>query len=392
MSNNENIGFNSLLIKIYELSLFSLCFTYCLSTIYIFDNNNLVNILNIAIQAVSYPILIILILNSKYSQKEFFLIFIVGILLVNEFFHNYSTNWLRYFLLFLASQKIPFTKILKTLLSAFVSIFILGIFLYILGISNAGIARREAVTFGFTQPNILAMIIITINLIIFILYREYKIFDFLLALGSIIFISLFLKTQTAAIVLILFPLIYIFVKREIRLNNRFALLVIEGSQILILLITCLLLFLYPKTIYDPFRTKIDTLFSYRPYLNYNNVMQYGFSLFGRQINIFNTSDYAYNYFGGFLSNQRYNTVDNSYIIQLISIGIITIIPVYIFYIKMIKKAIKNHRYAVITVAILCCFYAFIENNYNEAYYFFPFFYLMSIDDLSSVNFGCLDGK
>ena len=386
MKNNENIAFNSLLASVYELCLFFLCFTYCLSTIYIFNNNDVVNNINTAVQLISYPLLIILILNSNYSREELLWIFIVSVILISEFYHNHSTNWIRYFLLFLASKKISFSRILKTLLLAFTSTLFIGIFLYIFNISNSGMGRRGALSFGFTQPNILAMIIITINLLTFTLYRIYKFYNTLLALISILFISFFLKTQTATIVLILFPLIYFFVKKEVNRNNKAAILVIRGSQIIMLLFTCLLLFLYPKTIYDPFRTKLDILFSYRPYLNYNNFMQYGLSLFGHQVNAFNTSYYAYNYFGGFLSNEKYNTIDSAYLIQLVSIGIVTIIPVYVFYIKMINKAIRNRRYIIISVAIVCCLYAFTENNYNEAYYFFPFFYLMSIDDLSSAYF------
>lgn len=386
MNNNENKAFDNLLTNVYELCLFFLCFTYCLSTIYIFNNNDIVNNINIFIQLISYPLLIILILNSNYSREELLCIFIVSVILISEFCHNHSTNWIRYFLLFLASKKAPFSKILKTLLFAFIFIFLIGIFLYIFNISNSGMGRRGAISLGFTQPNILAMIIITINLLMFTLCKEYRFRNTLLALISIFIISFFLKTQTATVVLVLFPLMYLFVKKEVNANNKVALLLIKGSQIIMLLFTCLLLFLYPKTIYDPFRTKLDILFSYRPYLNYNNFMQYGLSLFGHQVNAFNTSSYAYNYFGGFLSNEKYNTIDSAYIIQLISIGIVTIIPIYIFYIKMINKAIKNKRYIIITVAIVCCLYAFVENNYNEAYYFFPFFYLMSIDDLPSSSF------
>lgn len=382
MSNNliaKKITPSSKIALVYNICLFFLCFTYSLSTIYVFSENTIINTINLAVQIISYPILILLIIDAEYTLKEYLVIFLVATIFLLEFYFNKSTNWLRYLLLILASRKVKFDKILLTLLLSFSSIFFIGCFLYLLGISNAGIGRRDAISVGFIQPNTLSMIIVTIVFLVLCLQKKLKTSGLTMIAIAIIFISIFTKTQTASLVLIGLPFVYLWVRRGINKDKKFSQLIMQGSQILVLVFTCLLLYLYPKSAFNPFRNVIDEFFTYRPYLNYNNFMKYGITLFGQKINFFDTANLAYNYLTGLVSNQRYNTVDSAYVTQLLAIGIVTIIPIYIFYIQVIKKAIKNKRYMLVTVAILCSCYAFLENNYNEAYYFFPYFYLMSLD-------------
>ena len=364
---------------IYNLCLFLLCFTYSLSTIYFFSTNTTVNIINLAAQLISYPILVMLTIDAGYSVKEYIIIFLVITIFLLEFYFNRSTSWLRYLLLILASRKVKFDDILRTLLISFSTIFLIGFFLYLMGISDAGIGRRNGISFGFIEPNTVSMIIITIIFLILCLQKRLKVSSLVMILVTIIFVNIFTKTQTAALVLILLPFLYLWVKRGIDKDKSFSKFIMKAFQILVMIFTCLLLYLYPQAIFNPFRNIVDGFFSYRPYLNYNNFVKYGLSLFGQKIDFFDTANLAYNYLTGSLSNQRYNTVDSAYVTQLLTIGIITIIPIYMAYIQLIKKAIKNKRYMLITVAILCSCYAFLENNYNEAYYFFPYFYLLSAD-------------
>ena len=101
-------------------------------------------------------------------------------------------------------------------------------------------------------------------------------------------------------------------------------------------ISVLLVVIYPMKIYNPLRTPVDEILSYRPYLNFNNIMEYGISIWGRKIDIFNTSEYAYNHYLGFLSNVKYNTVDNAYILGLIT-GIIPLLIKMLCFILVQKK-------------------------------------------------------
>ncbi len=369
--------------SVYGICLFLLSFTYGLSTIYIFSDNNVVHTLNIAIQCLIYPILIIIIFRTKYTLREIYLSISVVIIFTVTMYYTHSTSSFRYLLLFLASKNTKFTTILKSLLFSFSLILFLGLSLYIFRISNAGIGRRGAVALGFIQPNITSMIIITIFLLYLTLKNKLKISYVIWGLLLVLFIAIVLKSRTSIIMLILLPFIYSFVKKSINKNKTMSKYLMEYFQIVMLITTCAFLYFYPQSYFNPFRNWLDNFFSYRLYLNYNNVMQYGISLLGRRIDVFDTTNYAYNYFTGFMSNIKYNTVDCAYIMQLINGGIISMIPMYLYYIAMVKKAIRKKKYMVITISIICCLYAFLENNYNEAYYFFPYFYLMSIDNLPS---------
>ena len=119
-----NYNKNDVKVSLYSFCLFVLTFTYALSSIYIFSQNDVVHNINIFVQFLIYPILLFLITKCKYSLKQIIIILLVGIILTLEFCHNHSTNWLRYLLLFIASKNTNFTKIVKTLLLAFSSVFL----------------------------------------------------------------------------------------------------------------------------------------------------------------------------------------------------------------------------------------------------------------------------
>ena len=91
------------------------------------------------------------------------------------------------------------------------------------------------------------------------------------------------------------------------------------------------------------------------------------------------------------------TCDCSYMASLIIMGLIPTIIVMIGYILLIKKAIKNHDYMIISVAVLLALYSFTESRMLEIYCNFVYFYLFSnnyksrISDDGIIKWRKLDG-
>lgn len=69
------------------------------------------------------------------------------------------------FLLIIASKNIPYRKILNVCRKALTFVLGLGIFLFLIGISNSGISRRGASGLGFGHPNVTAQLIMIIILL-----------------------------------------------------------------------------------------------------------------------------------------------------------------------------------------------------------------------------------
>lgn len=369
--------------QLYQLSLGVMVFFYGLRQIHVFSDNQFIKYCNMVVQLIACFFLIYIILkwsctlNVKWIK---YILIVIGIILIG-LAHSHSIGWLRYFLLILAARNIRYKEILKTLASVFLFVFLFSSILYFLGVSDAGIARKNAVGIGFIHPNIAALLVTTLLFLWIGLKNKInnKIF---LAIGAVaLLIGMVLKTQVAIICLILFPVIYFIIKNGCAKEVKIIKFLVQSAQLIVFSITLLLVKIYPLNIYNSFRNRIDQLFSYRIYMNYNNVMKFGISMWGQDVQIYNVNEYAYNYFGGFLSNQKYNTVDNSYIIGLITIGIVPMLLMFICYIAVIRKAWNHKNYFIMTVLVLFSAYAFIENGCNEAFYVFPYFYLLASDDM-----------
>ena len=73
-----NYNKNDVKVSLYSFCLFVLTFTYALSSIYIFSQNDVVHNINIFVQFLIYPILLFLITKCKYSLKQIIIILLVG--------------------------------------------------------------------------------------------------------------------------------------------------------------------------------------------------------------------------------------------------------------------------------------------------------------------------
>lgn len=368
-------------ISLFSITLYIMVFFYGIKQIELFSNNIIVNFLNQGVQAVGMFLLLYIIFNKKVNLKLFYKIIFCVIILLIGIFASGGIGWLRYFLLIIAARNRKFSEIIKTIFYAFMSVMLISVALYLLRMSGNKVYRRNGISLGFIHPNIAALIVITIIFLYIANKNVMKTNQVFLVLISAVFGFFVLKTRVTVIILLMFPIIYKIIVNSVKRKNK----VVEGILCIFQLVMCVISYLmtviYPLPIYDKFRTTIDMALSYRPYLNFNNISKYGVSLFGSNVTIYNNTDYAFNYFKSMVSNQKFNTVDNAYIMQLITVGIVPMILMFLCFFMVMKKAWKNKNYTVLAISVCFSIYGLIENGCNEAYYFFTFFYLLAIDDI-----------
>lgn len=368
--------------QLYQLALGTMAFFYGLKQIYIFSSSSLIEICNDVVQLVAYFILIYLILHRSFKSKWMKYAFMAIVVIFIGMEQSNSTSWLRYFLLIIAARDISYKKIMRTLASVYMCVFALSCILYMFGISDSGIARRAAISLGFSHPNGASLMLIVIIFLFLCSKNSITYQRVLIVYGMAALIGTVLKTRVAVVCLLISPILYVIIKHGCENNKKIIKFFSCGSQLIVFLISVLLVVLYPLRIYDPFRSALDILFMYRPYLNFNNIMRYGVSLWGQNVTLYNTNEYVYNYYGGFVTNQKFNTVDNAYIAGLITIGIIPMIMLFICFIAVTNKAWVNKNYTILTISVCFSMYAFIESACNEAFYMFPYFYLLAFDDIN----------
>ena len=369
-------------VSIFSIILYMMVFFYGIKQIELFNNNIIVNYLNQGVQAVGMFLLLYIIVSKKVSMKLFYRIIFCVIILMIGIFASQGFGWLRYFLLIVAARNRKFSEIIKTIFYAFMSVMGISVVLYLLRMSGNKIYRRNGISLGFIHPNIAALIIITIIFLYIAKKNVMKTNQVFLVLISAVLGFFVLKTRVTVIILLLVPIIYKVIVNSIKRKNQFVEKFLCIFQLLMCGISYLMTIIYPLPIYNKFRTPIDMALSYRPYLNFNNISKYGVSLFGNNVTIYNNTDYAFNYFKSMVSNQKFNTVDNAYIMQLITVGVVPMLLMFICFFMVMKKAWRNKNYTVLTISVCFSIYGLIENGCNEAYYFFTFFYLLAIDDVA----------
>lgn len=363
--------------KLIYIILFLLVFMNKLTTIYVFSQ---MEFLGTAIEFVQVPMyggLIYIIAQKKYSLKELMTFLVVGILLLIGYVVSGQAAYFKGFLLIIASKNIPYRKILNVCRKALTFVLGLGIFLFLIGISNSGISRRGASGLGFGHPNVTAQLI----MIIILLWTSEKagklkpIHYIGIELGGLI-TFLLTDSKTSTIVILLIPLVMVFSEKIMSRTwySKVPKFLMTYSQLLVILFTYLSArFLETSNMLKT----LDLFFTNRLFLNYYVLNKFGIKLFGQNVTLRDNSGTIYNNIHGW-----YNwsvTCDCSYMVTLLVMGLIPTVIILIGYILLMKKAIKRHNYMIMSVALLLAIYSFCESQMLEVYSSFVYFYLIADD-------------
>lgn len=363
--------------KLIYIILFLLVFMNKLTTIYVFSQMEFLGTVIEFVQVPMYGGLIYIIAQKKYSLKELMTFLVVGILLLIGYVVSGQAAYFKGFLLIIASKNIPYRKILNVCRKALTFVLGLGIFLFLIGISNSGISRRGASGLGFGHPNVTAQLI----MIIILLWTSEKtgklkpIHYIGIELGGLI-TFLLTDSKTSTIVILLIPLVMVFSEKIMSRTwySKVPKFLMTYSQLLVILFTYLSArFLETSNMLKT----LDLFFTNRLFLNYYVLNKFGIKLFGQNVTLRDNSGTIYNNIHGW-----YNwsvTCDCSYMVTLLVMGLIPTVIILIGYILLMKKAIKRHNYMIMSVALLLAIYSFCESQMLEVYSSFVYFYLIADD-------------
>ena len=363
--------------KLIYIILFLLVFMNKLTTIYVFSQMEFLGTVIDFVQVPMYGGLIYIIVQKKYSLKELMTFLVVGILLLIGYVVSGQAAYFKGFLLIIASKNIPYRKILNVCRKALTFVLGLGIFLFLIGISNAEILRRGASGLGFGHPNVTAQLI----MIIILLWAsekagKLKLIHYIgIELGGLI-TFLLTDSKTSTIVILLKPLVMVFSEKIMSRTwySKVPKFLMTYSQLLVTLFT----YLSARFIETSNMLKmLDLVFTNRLFLNYYALNKFGIKLFGQNVTLRDNSGTIYNNIHGW-----YNwnvTCDSSYMVTLLVMGLIPTVIILIGYILLMKKAIKRHNYMIMSVALLLAIYSFCESQMLEVYSSFVYFYLIADD-------------
>lgn len=366
-------------VKLIYIIIFVLVLVGRLPTIYVFSQMKYINLFINSIQLPMYGGLIYIIMQKKYTTKELLLFSMVGVVLLLGYRYSGQAAYFKGFLLIIAVKDLPYREILNECRKALMIVLIMGITLYLMGISDSGLTRRGIGGCGFVHPNVTAQLI----MIIFLLYSSekaglFKLIDYvLIELGGIISFAL-TGSRTSTIIICLIPVV-LFIGKSI-IEHAYSGMVLRMFMIYSQLIVMMFTYLSVEFLENSIILKeLDLILSNRLFLNYYSLNKFGIKLFGQNVNLTDNSGTIYNNIRG-MGNWSV-TCDCSYMVSLIIMGLIPTIIVMVGFVILMKKAIKRRNYMVMSMAFLLALYSFNESQMIEIYSFFVYFYIKANDNI-----------
>lgn len=362
-------------VNIFELSLVTLVFINELSKIYLFSQLEVFPTLVKVIEWIIYLGLLCVILQKKVKAKELIIIALLAAMLLIGYLQSGMAVFFRGLLLIVAAKGIPYKRIVHICRIAMCSSFVLALLMFFVGISNSGVARRGYYALGYIHPNIAAQVMFIICLLwLAEIGSHASIKHYILC--EIYGLAIFLTTgsRTPSILIMIAPIMIEIIKQLMIKNaiGKNLSTLLKLSQVIILIFSYVTAVILP---YNELVNRLDLFFSNRIFLNYYSLAKYGLKLFGQNVVLQDNSGTVYNNI-----RNMYNwnvTVDNSYIVSLIIMGIIPTIIFVCGYILIINKGIKNRNYMVCGIAVLIAIYSFSESQMLEIYNNFVYFYIFA---------------
>lgn len=367
-------NYNDRVLNIYNGVIFALVLISVLQRNVLLSNSLVFDRVCQGIEILSYFILIVVIINKKYPTKILVMITIIGAVLFYGYVKSGMAVFFRSLLLIMASRKIDYNKILRTMQHAIICGVAISTVLYVMGLAPdyVSVYHYEGMGFGFGGGNAIGELVsIYIMMECYIRTIKNRKINCLVILIVGVLTLVFSTSKTATIIIIGTPLllkmshkIFDKSKRKIR---RFLAYMVNPFLFLFAYVTAML---FPV---NQFVQKLDLVLTNRFFLNWYALTKYPLTLFGQEVSLHDTG--VYNAVRG-IGNITV-TVDNSYVLSLASLGLIPSIIFSIGYILVVRKAIQNNNTALVGIAILLCAYGFSEVQMIDVYDNFVYLSLMA---------------
>jgi uncharacterized membrane protein len=290
---------------------------------------------------------------------------ILGFLLFVSYVNSGMAVYFRSLLLIFASKDEKFVDLIKTMFVSMLFGIIISLIIYAFGLAPDLINEYnyEGIGLGFGLGNIIGeLLCICIMMGCYISVSEGKKLNLIILAIISALIFIITTSKTATIISFLTPYVIMACKKiyHLKRKNCFPNILVYALNPFLIGFAYFSAMLYP---YSDFIQKIDLLLTNRIFLNYYAFEKYSPKIFGQIASLHDTGVYNVVRDIGNITV----TVDNTYALSLIELGIIGTIIFSIGYIIVIKKAINYGNYAIIAIAVLLCLYGFTEVKMIEIY-------------------------
>lgn len=344
-------------VSLYEVSLCLLVFSNDITRLSVWSAGSWVDTIVNVIQLGIYLLLFVLIIKRRFSTETFMLVALSLVLFVIGFLTTRDAVYIRDLLLIVAAKDIPFNCIVKSIRYSLTIVVVVALLSVVFGCVDVEVYRRGGYALGFAHPN-QAALTLTIILLLWLAERHdsLKASDLLLACCAT-FVTYYLTRSRTALLLSVFAVgVSALYKQHPRLKMRKAFLVfIVFLPVISLLFTVLTAYLLPSS---RIVNHLDLLLSNRIFLNWYAIGHHGMSLFGQIVDLTEGSGTTYNEIRGIWNSLI--TVDNSYTLSLVSLGIMPTLVFTAWCCHAQKTIVAKGDYFLLLIAGLFYVYGLTE--------------------------------
>lgn len=286
-------------------------------------------------------------ITSSYDWKT--TIIMIILFLCSIFSYSIFKDFiiLKFLILLFSLKKMDFDELIKKDITIKISLTLLLILLFILGLTNSQtFIRNESLRYslGFTHPNTAGFYFMIIAFELIYLYRGKikKTYIFYLILLAIMVNELTgSRSSVISIILLSIFLLYYKYSKCRLLNNKIIKFVVRNSFFILMLFSFIVTMKYQSG--TSLAIKLNSILSGR------------LSLFS-----FYVSRYNIMVFGNDLITKGNMTLDNSYLYLLLKFGIISFLVYYLLYRQKIMELYQNKDYVFIFIILTLMIYGLME--------------------------------
>lgn len=319
-----------------------------------------VNVLQLCL----YALLVIDLVRRKYPFSTYLAVGMSAAVFLLGWLQTHDSVFIRDVLLIVAARDTPFEKTVHTMRITMSLVVCIGILTVVFGFVGLGVYRRGGVSLGFAHPNQLALMLTVIALMWLAERRKYLTGKDL-TFATIWALVTYLITRSRTPLLLMMAVIILGVV-QVRNPGRHVgkVLAIMAPLVPIL---CLL-FTYMTAVLLPlsqFVNQLDLLLSNRIWLNWYAFSHYDITMFGQVIDLTAGTGTVYNEIRGVWNSSI--TVDNTYTLSLLSLGLIPTLGFVCWNTFSLKRAVNSGDFYLVVLGIVLCVYGITEAQMMDVY-------------------------
>ena len=346
---------------------------YFKRTYLVASNPSALNALDLAEWPIYIFIFINGIINAKYKIRDLILILGVGCIFLLGYASTGYAELLKAMMIVVALKKVDYQELFDAMYRILVFSIVLTLLLYLSGLSDAGIQRRDANALGYAQANSVGYVLMVLTLLTIVKKDKVSSRNKIL-LVLLNFAGFIISDSRTGFYLACFALlfannrIYALIKRNWLIQN-----ILTIFPVILMIATIRTAILYET---NAFVQVLDVLFSARIAMNNYILTHDDITLLGQRTE-----------YHGFMSESTYNpvtggwshfmTFDSAYMGLIIEFGLLATVVIGIAYFALIRRLIKYDAVRIAFAMTIISLYGLTESSIISIYVAFPFLLLLN---------------